>query len=112
MREISERETGIADLSAELADFLVGQLEEVVEYAELVENLECGWMNGVAAKVAKEIGVFLEYANGNAGACEEKAQHHTRRASASHQDLQVIAIPHAYLSCRSGLNATASRKYT
>jgi len=42
----------------------MGDFEEVVEDAELVENLEGGWVDRVAAEVAKEIGVFFEDGHG------------------------------------------------
>ena len=59
------------------------ELEEAVEQAELVEELEGGGMDGVAAEVAEEVGVLFEHGDGDAGAGEEIAEHDAGRASAN-----------------------------
>src|SRR5207245_11383538 len=60
MGEVGERERGVADLPPQLADLLMRQLQEFIEQAELIEDLQRRRMDGVAAKIAKEIGVFLK----------------------------------------------------
>jgi hypothetical protein len=41
-------------------------------------------MNRIASKIAKEIGVFFQNENFDAGASEQKAKHHSGRAAADH----------------------------
>ena len=74
--------TLVADLPAELAHLLMRQLQEVVEQAELVHHLERRGMDGVAAEVAQEIGVLLEHHDVDAGARQQKAEHHAGRPAA------------------------------
>ena len=76
MREVGERDAVVADLAGQLAHLLMRQLEELVEQAELVHDLERRGMDGVAAEVAQEIGVLLEHHHLDAGAGEQIAQHH------------------------------------
>jgi hypothetical protein len=38
-------------------------------------------MDGVAAKIAKEVAVFLEQQRLDPGTCEEQARHHAGRSS-------------------------------
>jgi hypothetical protein len=56
--------------------------EEAIKQAELVEELEGGGVDGVAAEVAEEVGVLLEDGDFNAGAGEQEAEHDSGRASA------------------------------
>jgi len=39
-------------------------------------------MNSVAAEIAQEIGVFFQYEDLHARACEKKGKHHSGRAAA------------------------------
>ena len=68
--EIAEGERGVADLSVQLTDFLVWQLQQIVEDAELVENFQRRRMDGIAAEVAEEISVLLQNLDANPGAGE------------------------------------------
>ena len=45
--------------AVKLGQFLMRLLEEFVQQAEFVHQLERGWMNRVAAEIAQEIGVFF-----------------------------------------------------
>ena len=76
MGEIAEGERGVADLSVQLTDFLVWQLQQIVEDAELVENFQRRRMDGIAAEVAEEISVLLQNLDANPGAGEQQAEHH------------------------------------
>ena len=66
----------------EAGDLLVRECEELVEEAELVEELERGGMDGVAAEVAEEVFVLFEHGDVDAGAGEEEAEHDAGGASA------------------------------
>ena len=44
------------------------QLEELVEQTKLVHHVQCRGMDGVAAKVAQEVGVLLQHQHIHAGA--------------------------------------------
>ena len=65
-----------------LAQLLVGALEEIFEDAKLVHHFERRGMDGVAAEVAQEIGVFFQHDDVDAGAGEKKPEHHAGRAAA------------------------------
>ena len=82
VRKIRERHIVIADLALEHAQLLMRPLEEVVEHTELMHDLERGGMDGVAAKVAEEIGVFLQHNDVDVGAGKEEAEHHAGRSAA------------------------------
>ncbi len=71
-----------ADLAAEPFDFLVRQLQKLVEQPELVHQFERRGMNGVAAKVAEEIRVLFQNDNVDAGARQQKSQHDAGRPAA------------------------------
>ncbi len=60
----------------------VRKLQELLEQSKLVHHLERGGMNGVAAKIAQEIGVLLQHDDLDAGARQQVAQHHPGRAAA------------------------------
>jgi hypothetical protein len=81
LRKIRERYAILADLAGELAHFLMRPLEELVEHAKLGHDSERRRVNGVAAEVAKEIGVFLQHPNVDAGTSEEIAQRHAGGAA-------------------------------
>ena len=77
--EIGEDDLVVADDSADLAHLGMRQLEERIEQAELVHDLQRRGMNGVTAEVAQEIGVLLEHEHIDAGAREQEAEHHPGR---------------------------------
>ena len=82
MGEVRDGEALAADDRREAGDLGVGELEEAVEEAELVEELERGGVDGVAAEVAEEVGVLFEDGDGEAGAGEQQAEHDPCRTSA------------------------------
>ena len=59
----------------------MGESEEGLEEAELVEKFESGGMDGVAAEVAEEVFVLFEDSDVDALAGEEEAEHHASWAS-------------------------------
>ena len=81
MREIGEGHALVADLTRERAHLLMRALEEIVENAELVHDLQRRGMDGVAAEIAQEVGVLLQHHDIDAGAGQQKAQHHAGRAA-------------------------------
>ena len=82
MAEIRHREALRADLTGQRLDLLMRQLQELVEQAQFVHQLERRWMDRVAAEIAEEIRVLLQHHDVDAGAREQKAQHHSRGAAA------------------------------
>src|SRR5207245_9261114 len=87
MGEVGERERGVADLPPQLADLLMRQLQEFIEQAELIEDLQRRRMDGVAAKIAKEIGVFLEDFHADTRSGQQEPEHHARRSATGDADL-------------------------
>ena len=80
----------------DLAHLLMRQLQELIEQAKLVHDLERRGMDGVAAEVAQEVGVLLQHHDIDAGAGEQIAEHHAGRpasgdAAASGDDFVGMA---------------------
>ena len=82
MRQVDDREFFVADLHAQAFQLLVRHFEEFVEQAELVHQFERRGMDGIAAKIAKEVGVLFQHDDIDAGAREQKAEHHPGRSAA------------------------------
>ena len=62
-------------------------LKEAIEQPQLVENLHRRGVDGVAAEIAKEVGMLFEHPNGDAGARKEQSDHHPCRAAADDEDV-------------------------
>ena len=71
-----------ADDGADAINLLVRQAEQRLEEAELVHDLECRGVDGIAAKVAVEVLVLLEHGDGDTGAGEEQTEHDAGGAAA------------------------------
>ena len=66
-----------ADLRGQRFDLLMRQLQELVEQAQFVHELERRGMNRVAAEIAEEIGVLLQHHDTNARARQQESEHHS-----------------------------------
>nr|WP_029921535.1 hypothetical protein [Nevskia soli] len=75
MGKVDDIEQGVADLHAELPRFLVRELEESFQQAQLVHQFQGGRVDGVAAEIAQEVLVFLQHQYRYAGPGQQKAQH-------------------------------------
>jgi hypothetical protein len=84
MGKIRNGDRKIVDGGADLQKLLMRDAQKIVEEAELVNQFESGRVNGVAAKIAKKVGVFFEDEGFDAGAGEEEAENHTGGAAASY----------------------------
>ena len=82
MGEITHDQPVLADLAAELFDFLVRQFQKIVEQPELIHELQRRGMNSIAAKIAKKVGMLFQHHDLDAGAGQEKPEHHACRATA------------------------------
>ncbi len=71
-----------ADLRRQRFDFLMRQLQELIDQAQFEHQLERRRMNRVAAEIAEEIGVLLQHHDLNAGARQQKSEHHAGGAAA------------------------------
>ena len=80
--EVGQPERGLADLTRECAYLRVRQPQELVQYAELVQNLQRRRVDRVAAKVTEKVRVLFEHGDPDARASEEKPEHHPRRTAA------------------------------
>src|SRR4030088_2999898 len=74
LREIREGVLVTAEVCAQSSGLLVRELEEVVEQAELAHDVQGRGMNGVAAKVAQEIGVLLKHDDVDSGTRQQEAE--------------------------------------
>ena len=61
---------------------LMRLLEKFIEQPEFVHQLQRRRMDGVAAKIAQEIGVLFQHDDVDAGARQQKAEHHAGRSAA------------------------------
>jgi hypothetical protein len=82
--EVGNLKEGVSDDYAEGFDFLMRQLEELLEEAEFFEDFESGWVDGVAAKIAEEVFVLFEHGYRDTAACQQVAKHHACRAAADY----------------------------
>jgi hypothetical protein len=67
----------------------VRPLKEAIEHSELRQNFHGGRVNGVAAEIAKEVGVLLEDLDVAPGSREQQSSHHARRASADDDQVEI-----------------------
>jgi hypothetical protein len=89
--EIGDLQRPVAYDGGKLLNFLMWTLKKAGEQPELVHHLERRGMDGVAAKITQEIGVFLEHVDLHAGARQQQAQHHARGATADNTAAPVNA---------------------
>src|SRR5262249_36325110 len=78
-----------ADQRGQPIDLLVRKLEELLEKSELGHQLERRGMDSVAAEIAKEVGVLFQNDDFDAGARQEKSEHHAGRTAAGDAALCV-----------------------
>ena len=93
MAQVGDGHLDTVDAAADLAQLGVRPRQEVVEHAELGHYLQGRRVDRVAAKVAQEVGVFLEHDHVDTGPREQVAEHHpggpaTGDAAARAQRLQ------------------------
>src|SRR5215471_14187750 len=82
MCEVCQRNKLIANLAADLSDFLVRSFEKLIEQAEFIDHFESRRMDRVAAKVAEKIGVLFEHDYIDTCPREQKPEHYTGRSTA------------------------------
>ena len=70
------------DPQPDLLDFAVLDRQQLIEPAELVEQIECRGMYGVSAKIPEEVLVLLQHRDLDAGTREQHASEHPGGASA------------------------------
>jgi hypothetical protein len=81
VRKVGDGDGEIVDDGADFAELLVRDAEEIVEEAEFVDELKSGGVDGVAAEVAEEVGVFFEDEDFDTGASEEEGEDHAGGAA-------------------------------
>src|SRR4030095_14650824 len=79
LAEIGDDHSVAVYYTAQLTQLLMRLLQELIQQTKLVHQLQSGRMNGIAAKIAKEIGVLLQHRHGYAGSGEQIANHHSGR---------------------------------
>jgi len=67
MAEVSGLECKATNHAPDRSELLMWNLQKILEQSKLAQDFESGGMNGVAAEVAKEVLVFLEYGNRDTG---------------------------------------------
>jgi hypothetical protein len=82
MGKVADGDGKIVDGGSDLQKLLMRDAQEIIEEAEFVHKFEGGRVNGVAAEIAEEVGVFFEDEDFDAGAGEKEAEHHAGGAAA------------------------------
>src|SRR5580693_1686139 len=100
MSEIPDGDGFVPNLSCQMTHFLMRAFEKVVQQTQFIHDFKSRRMDGVAAEVAKKVGVLFEHHRVHTHPGEEKAQHH---ASGTAPDdaatrLQGFAHPRAMIN--------------
>src|SRR5215470_11294470 len=77
MRKIGACYLLVVELDLHPAQFLMRQPQDLIEHPQFMHQLQRGGMDGVAAKIAKEVSVLFEHDNFNAGAGEQQPEHYS-----------------------------------
>jgi hypothetical protein len=72
----------ITDQTREPINLAMRLFEKVVDEPQFIYQCEGRGMDGIAAKVAQEIAMFLEHDDVNAGPREKEAEHESTRTAA------------------------------
>ena len=75
MGKVADGDGEVVDGGGDLQKLLMGDAQKVFEKAEFVHQFEGGRVNGVAAEIAEEVGMFFEDEDFDAGAGEKKTEH-------------------------------------
>jgi hypothetical protein len=92
MREIGDLGGNLAEANAQVANFLVAALKKPFQQAEFVHDFECGWVNGVAAKISEEVFMFFEDDDTDARSRQKITSHHAGGTSAGDATLRIQAF--------------------
>ncbi|MND96221.1 hypothetical protein D3C80_885050 [compost metagenome] len=80
--KIRDRDTFAADNRIQPRRARMRQAEELVDETQLLHQFKRGGVDGIAAKIAQEIPVFLDHRHIYTAAGKQQAKHHTRRPTA------------------------------
>ncbi len=75
-----------------MGHFVVGALKKFFEQTQFVHEFKSGGVNGVAAEIAKKIGVFFEQHDIDASAGQEVAEHHAGWAATDDAATGVYSV--------------------
>jgi hypothetical protein len=84
VRKVRDCHSGIVDYAGDGGELLVWAAQKIVEDSKFVHQFKRGGVNGIASKIAQEIGVFFEDLNVDTGTGEQKAQYRAGRAAAGY----------------------------
>src|SRR5208282_1028986 len=117
MPKIGDLQKGVADLCPERAQFLMRSLQEFIEDAELIHDLERRRVDRIAAEVAQEVGMLFENQDSDPGSGQQQCQHHPGGApsddAATDRNLanaHRVALPRERSSTSSAHHAAWSRR--
>jgi hypothetical protein len=92
MRKIGDDNGFPSHLSLDLGRLCMGACEEFIQKTQLVDQFQGRGVDGVAAEVAQEIGVFLQDEYLDARSRQQKTQHHSRRPTADDDTWKRIRL--------------------
>src|ERR1700742_3545729 len=102
MAKVRHLEVEVTEGAVDRLQFLMRQLQKVLQDAELVKDFERRGMNGVTTEIAKEVLVFLDYRDPYTPARQKVSEHDSGGAAADY-----AARRRKCLGCH-GLSGSAS----
>jgi len=98
--EIGDLDRLLANLASQLAHLLMRALQELLQQAKLVHQLQSGGVDRIATKIAQEVSVLLEHNDIHVRASQQKPEHHSGRPSADDAASGLDRCVHGHLvSC-------------
>src|SRR5207248_7075788 len=89
---VGDDDAAAGDLAGDLPHLLVRPGEKALEQPELADYFERRRVDGVAAEIAQEVGMFFEHDHVDAGARQQKAEHHAGGPAAGDAAVDVHAF--------------------
>src|SRR5258708_20571774 len=95
MREVANLDRFASHFAGEFPHLLMRALQELLENAKFIHQLQSGWMNRIAAEITQKIAVLFEHDHINTRARQQKAEHHPSRTAAGNAPprLLVLCLP-------------------
>jgi len=107
--EVGQADHSLVGHRSQLRDTLLGHLREPSAQTKLVEHVERGGMDRVAAEVAEEVIVLFEHEDLDAGAGEEESKHRARRSATDDAAGGRVVLCHMTSSSQSTVDGRATR---
>jgi hypothetical protein len=101
MRQIGNRYPELAELAEKLRYLLVRKLKKSVEQPQFIHHLHGRGVNGIAAEITQEVGVFLEHRDRTPGTGQQQSEHQAGGTSANNAAVERVIGQHREHHARS-----------